>query len=489
MGANDTTNLTIASDSLQAILESTFSGILVVDHDGRIITYNKRFLEMWAIPKSVLKGRKDSDAINFVLPQLAYPDEFFNKVRHLYNDFSAESYDHILFKDGKIFERFSKPHLIAGQNVGRVWSFLDITKRHQTEQVLQESEQRYRAVVEQSNDCIFLVDLKGRKIIEANKSLANLLGYSRRQLLTMTLYDFVHHPKKDVDAKIRLVVENDGSFLGERQYLKKDGTTVSVEVNINVITYQHKKVLCIVSRDITERKKAERKLKQQYDDLERANSELDKFVYSASHDLRAPLASILGLINLAKMESNGELEYLELMENRIGKLQRYIDDITNYSRNSRLPVRHENIKIKTLIEEILEDLKYLDGADKITAKLLLRSNQVIRTDKNRLKIILYNLLSNAIKYHNVLKDKPEIRVTMRSQKSKHVLQIIDNGKGIGKKHINKVFNMFYRASDESKGSGIGLYITQDAVNKINGKILVESKLKQGSTFSIEIPRK
>lgn len=119
---------------LQATLDSTADGILVVDLEGRIVTSNRRFADMWRIPEDLMSKGEDDRALAFVLDQLQEPDAFLAKVRELYADREAESYDVLEFKDGRVFERYSQPHRISGQSVGRVWSFRDVTDRHRAEE-------------------------------------------------------------------------------------------------------------------------------------------------------------------------------------------------------------------------------------------------------------------------------------------------------------------------------------------------------------------
>ena len=230
-------------------------------------------------------------------------------------------------------------------------------------------------------------------------------------------------------------------------------------------------------------------IKKQNISLEKANTELDRFVYSTSHDLRSPLMSILGLINLSKIETSedNKKEYLTMMSERVHKLDDYIGDIINYSRNTRQEIIYSDVDIKELIQSILKDHEFMDNVDKITFNIDIQFEETVRTDLNRVSTILNNLTSNAIKYHKYTQEKPEINFI--ASKSRKYLEIIiaDNGEGIKAEDQEKVFNMFYRASDSSKGSGLGLYIVQEMIEKLKGKIDLKSEQGKGTQFTIKIP--
>jgi signal transduction histidine kinase len=232
-------------------------------------------------------------------------------------------------------------------------------------------------------------------------------------------------------------------------------------------------------------------LKLSNEELSTRNTELDKFVYSASHDLSAPLKSILGLIIVAKMEKPSEqmTHYLTMMETSIAKLEMFIKDVVNYSRNSRMPVAKKQIRFTEFIQSIVEDHQFTLTVEKIRFQIKNALVSEFYADEVRLKLIFNNLISNAIKFHRVdeLED-PYVIISAIENDSDFEFTVEDNGRGISAEAKDKVFEMFYRAADSIQGSGLGLYILKEAVQKINGTVRVESELNKGCRFIITLPK-
>ncbi|TRX56272.1 GHKL domain-containing protein [Fulvivirga sp. M361] len=239
--------------------------------------------------------------------------------------------------------------------------------------------------------------------------------------------------------------------------------------------------------EIQMRKKTEEKIKVSNRKLRKANVELDNFVYSVSHDLRAPIASVLGLVNLAKQEEDIEMmrKYLSMVAQSAEQQDNFIKDILDLSRNSRLEVDHEEISFECMINEIFDQLKYSSKDSNVIKEIEIDQNQIFKSDQKRLKVVFNNLISNAIRYSNG--QNPHIKISVSVDDTTAKVLINDNGVGIAKKHLKNVFKMFYRATEDNAGSGLGLYIVKETVEKLRGNIMLDSEENKGTTVSLEIP--
>jgi signal transduction histidine kinase len=200
------------------------------------------------------------------------------------------------------------------------------------------------------------------------------------------------------------------------------------------------------------------------------------------------LLSIKGLVNIA-LNENAESKsrsYLEMINGRVDKLDAFIKEIIDYSKNTRTDVAFDDVAVDAIVESVRENLQFLDGAEKITFRKNVEVERAV-VDKTRLNIILNNLASNAVKYHDVDGPHPWISVAVFVKGSHLVIEVADNGLGISADRQSKIFDMFYRGTERSNGSGLGLYIVREIIEKMSGTIRVESVEGEGTTFTVILP--
>jgi len=243
---------------------------------------------------------------------------------------------------------------------------------------------------------------------------------------------------------------------------------------------------------------AEKKLREQNlellsanEQLSKTNMELDNFVYSVSHNLRGPLASVLGLINILQMENRKKgipaNDVFNMIETSITRLDETMKEILDYSRNARMKPMIQLVNIKAVFNACIEKLKYEPHFNRIIKHCIIETRKPFYSDVYRISVIFQNLISNAIRYQDPGKEKSYLQVKGSASDTEISIVFSDNGIGISKDQIPFVFNMFHRSTERSNGAGLGLYIVKEAVEKLNGKIKLETQLGEGATFKITLP--
>lgn len=242
------------------------------------------------------------------------------------------------------------------------------------------------------------------------------------------------------------------------------------------------------SHDISERMQSEKRLENQNRELLKTNFELDRFVYSVSHDLRSPLTSVLGLLSFMEEETTEAetLQHVHMIRSRIHRLDDFIKNILNYSRNNRTELEIQMVTVEKIILETVSSLADIKQAKNIEFKINCAEQVQFCSDLLSFKTIVENIISNAIKFAAKSRTKPYIRIKAKTDAKKLSLVIEDNGIGIPQKHQEKIFDMFFRASADTEGSGIGLYIVREIVEKLGGTITVKSEENKKTTFTITL---
>jgi PAS domain S-box-containing protein len=335
------------------------------------------------------------------------------------------------------------------------------------------------------NGAVFMIDRNYNYIIAEGEEFGKLgrtseyyLGKNAKDLYSPERFARLSHYLEKLFSGENVAFDweyndQDYVFLG-RPCIEKDG---SIPVAI------------LLTQNVTDSKHQGAKLKRTLAELEAKNFELDSFVYRTSHDLRSPLASILGLIELMLKDKdpNNMIDCTLRIRNSVQRLDATISSILDYSRNGNLEVQETEVDVQQLWKQSVESHRNMPQADGIDFQFEGDFGIPLKIDAFRLSVIFNNLISNAIKYCDRRKEQRFVNLVIRHSVNGAQLNVSDNGLGIPKEHRSRVFNMFYRASDLSQGAGLGLYIVKQAVDKLGGVIFLDSEESLGTTFSITIP--
>ncbi|MEN7546270.1 PAS domain-containing protein [Rapidithrix thailandica] len=367
-------------------------------------------------------------------------------------------------------------------------------ERKLTEQLVRTSEEKFRNLVENISGVFWIKNITHNCIEYISPQFDHVWDFDRNKLYEDIRYfsKFIHPDDRErVRKEYHIASFGCKTFSTEYRIIggKNKEKTVWAKSTFYYSRAEHILREFGYAEDITQRKVYEEAIKDHNVQLEKANQELDNFVYSVSHDLRAPLTSAIGLITLAKEEPDHEQikEYLLYQEKCLGKLDNFIQDILNYSRNSRMKLVPERITFPVLVNEVFEQLKYSNEGQQIRKEIAIQPLEEFYSDYRRLFIILNNLISNAIRFSNPYAKEPYVKITVKGTNEYVWMEIEDNGQGIAERHLQKIFEMFYRASENKPGSGLGLYIVKETVGKLKGKVGVTSRLGEFTRFTIGLP--
>lgn len=437
-------------------------------------------------PWKKMLGYEDDELsdVSGIWKQLLHPEDLerAHDTIHNYINGKIEKYEiefRMKHKNGSYRWIYSKGKLLRDEN-GEPYrvsgSHTDITERKIAEAALIRSERKYRNLFENSLVGMLRFNYDGR-ILEANSMTYNM--FRSPQDKGVNVEDFFAD-KEDLLIMLNILKEKGKVENQELKLKKKDGTLFWATVS--GVLYKDEGFIEAVVKDITE-------TKENLLELQKVNFELDNFVYHASHDLRSPLRSILGLVNILRMEkvSKEQENCIELIEGSIKRMDKLVVDLLSISRNNRVNDALTELNFITEINNSINNF-YHSSKDK-NLKIFAHVVQPVSfvSDLTRIRIIFNNLISNAIKYRSFDRDQSYINIIVKVNEEKASVVIEDNGEGIPESKISTVFDMFVRASESSEGSGLGLYIVKDVVQKLNGSVKVTSKENVGTTFTLEIP--
>jgi PAS domain S-box-containing protein len=449
--------------------------------------------------------------------------------------FAGESitfeFSHEIKTGHRVFRTSLNP-IIEGEAItGASVISIDITAHKQKEKALQESEERYRDLFENSHAVMLLINPENGNIVSANTAASTFYGWPNKELVSMNLSQINNLSKAELNSVLFQAAEkNKKHFI--IAHILADQTIRNVEVYTTPIIIKGKKLLYSIIHDITERIEAEEKLKKLNQELEKRvdsrtieltnsqdallnivedlnektelleqsaklleakNKELETFTYSVSHDLKAPLRGIDGYSRLLQEIYSGELndeakQFIKTIRESTVQMNQLIEDLLAYSRLERTSIRISKLKIKHLIDSILTLLKNEITANKVN--ITLEVNDVeITADFNGLSIVLRNIVENAIKFSRHTQP-PEIKIVLLENVHSWLISVADNGIGFDMKYHDRIFQIFQRLNlpESYKGTGIGLAMVYKSVERMGGKVWAESKPGSGAIFYIELPK-
>jgi PAS domain S-box-containing protein len=436
-----------------------------------------------------MAAEKPEDLIGRDFMEFVHPDyqEIVSKriLRVQRGEIAPASEQKYIRLDGKVIDVEVSSYPFVYHNKPAVQIIVkDITEQKESRLVIKKTETLFSQLFHVSPMAIAMLDNEGR-VAQVNPGFEKMFGYSFEELKGQELNQTIVPDSLESEGNdLNTLISTQQVVRIETKRTRKDGVMLSVIIYGLPVHFEDKTIgIFGVYVDITEQKKVEEELKVR-------NTELDNFVYKVSHDLRAPLSSVLGLINLARLPGNDDnlKDYFSVIEKKVNQLDHFITDVLSHSKNLKLDVIIEAIDFHDLIDQTFVDLSYLKGAEQIKRAIVVEGCTFF-SDRWRIAEIFRNLVSNAIKYRDFNKSNPEINVTIVINESQAVITFKDNGIGIELHNLEKIFNMFYRASEQSDGSGLGLYIVKNATDKLHGEVQVTSKLGDGTSFVIKLPNR
>jgi len=358
----------------------------------------------------------------------------------------------------------------------------DITEQTIAQEKIKKTELLFSELFNSSPMAIVLLDNKGN-VDRVNRGFEQMFGFTISELKGRSLNEFIVPPTLEAEGNdLNSVISSDQVVRMETTRIRRDDVPLSVIIYGVPVHFEDETIgIFGVYVDITSQKITEEELKIR-------NTELDNFVYKVSHDLRAPLSSVLGLVNLAQHPGNEDdpKAYLKIIGEKVNQLDHFISDVLSHSKNLKLDIKNGQVLFDEIVDTAFRNLSYMEGADQIRKEVQITGSDFY-SDPWRIEEIFRNLISNAIKYRKLDSASHEIKVSITIEQNQAIISFRDNGIGINRQNLTKVFDMFYRASEQSGGSGLGLYIVKNAVEKLGGRVTVGSEPGEYTIFEIVLP--
>lgn len=487
---------------LDQIFNRAAEGIRLIDRNCNILKVNETYAELEGKSISKIEGGK---CYNHLSTEMCKTGECVLK-RILKGDTDIRE-EIILEKENniKIYLSFTaKPFKDKdGDIIGTLENFFDVTTNKLMEKALSKSEMKYRLLADNAADNVWVLNIKTMKYVYVSPSCKELLGFTQEEMLKRSVKDCMSPSTYEwyltVAGKRRQLFmsnpDDEHSYKDEFELVKKDGTTVWAEVVTRYYLNDRNELEVVgISRDISEKRKAQEELRKTLIELKKKNEDLDHFASIIAHDLKNPLSVVssgLSLLQNHLIDDPDSLHILKTTKNRATKMFKMIDRLLEYSKLENNNINLRSVETESIIKNAVDNLSIIIKEQ--NAEINYDNMPTIICDEVLTALVFQNLITNSIKYNN--KDKPIINITAEKYTKNNIdywkFGVADNGIGIEDENKNKIFRIFSRlhTDEEYEGYGVGLSFCKRIIETHGGDIWVESDFDEGSTFYFTIPIK
>jgi PAS domain S-box-containing protein len=480
------TQLEISLASVQSTLESTANGIVALSSTGEILSYNQKFIDMWQVPPGVILSKKCPHSQRFFEHQVKDPEAFHKSVWEEPIELESESYDILELVDGRTFAHHSKPHLLEGKIIGRVWSIWDISEFKLTNETFNQNENGFGAFTETTEAIVFIV--RDSRLCYVNSSMAAIAGYTKEELLSK------HFDLSQLIEPQKPAMQQSGNFpqYQELKIISKNGDKRWLACSLGMLDFGGAPAKLVTAIDITQHKNAEAEVRQALEQAKQLSELKERFVSMLCHQFRTPLNIVSFSADLLKRHvhkwaEDKQIPYLAHIQVAVEQIGQLLDEIQVFGKLEAVKLSFEPREID--LEQFCRYLvSQMELASNYQTQIVLVNtcDRQVYLDKKLLEPILNNLLSNAIKYSP---DGSTVKFEIAWVEGQVSFQVTDSGIGIPERDRTKLFEPFHRGSNvgELPGTGLGLSMVKMLVEIHGGKITVVSEVDRGSTFTVVLP--